>query len=392
MKKSINRFCNGYKKGSYLVKYNVEELEKNKDLKRVVDKLVKADKEGPLILMTDRWFNPRKYNLMKPKKLLGPIAMTYMTSNKYPHKICLFGDFHTLDSEECPKSEEIQDFIINYTKNSPKFIDIFLEAEYVSEKGITEDKEESIMESYLFTKVVESFDPTCFEILKDNCDLQTSRMHYTDMRNLYNYSLEKNFVNNLNVIMSWTLLLQQGELTGGVDTLRYIIKKFLSEGKPGLTNMNTLKKLITGGIREERIMKQIENIPDKNIRNTIMTSYKTDLKNALGVLETKLISKKLANIRKINFKKLFLFAFYVLEVYTVYMDYYLMGRVFRTFRDIPGEYSEPAYNSIIYAGDIHIGRYIDILQTLGFKINFSDKNMDKCLNLKGLSQPLFMNI
>ena len=73
------------------------------------------------------------------------------------------------------------------------------------------------------------------------------------------------------------------------------------------------------------------------------------------------------------------------------MDYYLISRLFRTFRQIEGKYSDEPKNIIIYAGIFHVNQYIKIFKDLEFELIYSSKKEGfQCLNISDFNKYIWI--
>lgn len=63
--------------------------------------------------------------------------------------------------------------------------------------------------------------------------------------------------------------------------------------------------------------------------------------------------------------------------------------MFRSFRNLPGKYSAPAKNIIIYVGDAHADDYRNFLNTIGFREINSVKSETQCLSMQKFKLPFF---
>ncbi len=351
-----------------------------------------TEKKQTLLTLLKRYINPE---LKTYKTLTGPLAFVYLESDKYPHKICLLGDRHTVYNLKCNEAQCIHSpqFIVDYVNNSSKFIDIFYEHaySYMHESdpgGIAWGK------NYL-EESMETFNPECYKIIKDKCDLTTTRLHYTDMRHYFNNDEEQyiaasimDFPNRI-----WLHKSYKTNSKEATEDAAILVLEVMDAYGDEIGSYDFLKSMFTGGIREERILKQIANIPNNDIKNYIGNYYLTNSTTLIN----KMIAINLSNIKTmkeiyIHFKPLIRFGRILLDLYSLYMDIYLLARIFRIYKDVPSKYSEGAYNSFVYTGLKHTNRYIEILTELGFYSVFSkhvDKSESKLIDISNLKQPLF---
>ena len=72
-----------------------------------------------------------------PKFLGGPNQLNILRSKKYGKTIFIFGETHSRTTD-CPNNqgaEKIEDYLPKLILSTPKFLDIYIEAVFPSEKG-----------------------------------------------------------------------------------------------------------------------------------------------------------------------------------------------------------------------------------------------------------------
>ena len=414
LKNAVTNFCKGKKFGPYLVRYNVNFLNdlsslEKQNLKEIVKKLQNEnEQDGPLIKMLDRYFDPQ---FIKLKLLQGPVTLRKFTSSTLPHIIYIFGDSHLVNSS-CPNEYPVNKLIVDLTNKLPFFLDIFVEGSYVYKSGITRDTlGTSILKNSYLERVLSEFSKDCFTHLKKNCNFSTSRIHYTDMRFFFNSKVEENLFTLLLRLISHNLI---GKIKGdtsvefknNIKKIKYFFERDKDMLKKYLFDKKELLNLITLGIRHKRTIKQIKNIPSSDIAD-ILEKYMEEgiakfvFNIAININENKRQGEISYEQSSVN---LFRIMEKIIEFYTIYMDVYLVARIFRTFRQIPNKYSEPAYNSIVYVGNNHAKNYEELLKRIGFNmVYFQENNLEtikdimersqnqqfQCLDLKDLPMPLF---
>lgn len=314
-----------------------------------------------------RFLSPSPFLNERFRQIQGPASIRYMCSNEYPQIFYLLGDVHIRQST-CPKRLEVGEWLLNTIINSPVFIDVFLETPYMSEGYFIPKKGIFRETSNTYIKDVNVKFKNC--ILGDNDPIcQTARFHYTDMRSVYETKKQREGASIFKNIKK------------GKATKEQIKKwKYINDWLSFLRDPHS--------IIYTRIEKQIHNIENPKIRSYLHKSYQNCIRsshflknvNLEGVMTNKQ-AQRIIPIEKIKNYRICL------------MDHYLMARCFRTFRQTSG-YSKPPSNIIIYAGDHHIGNYIDILQNLGFEIKYKNvsrikKSNYQCIDISGMEQPMF---
>ena len=286
-----------------------------------------------------------------------------MSSDKHPQIFYLFGDNH-VKSSDCGRNTKFHTWIKNTIINSPVFIDVYLESPY-QYKDYPTVKPEDLANSYIhdFYSDFES----CFIHSKDQSYCQTSRFHYTDTRRI-----AKTFEQRMGAGNKYDYIYNASSET---EIIRNI--KEVNEYIDFIINPSFIRN---------RILKQIKAIKDDKIREIILEEYARCLsKNEKGIRHIKRNEPNKFKVKEV----LWAVSDYGLCV----MDYYLIARCFRSYSRKEG-YSRPSYNNIIYAGEAHIKKYVEILQKLGFHIDEKVPSKDKskefqCLNISGIKQPLF---
>jgi hypothetical protein len=170
------------------------------------------------------------------------------------------------------------------------------------------------------------------------------------------------------------------------------ILTLLTEQFKKLQDNEIYKKLIYDNFRSSKSYKQIENIENENISKIILQEidkligkqikiYTYD--NIVNFLNELILGKNSDRLRE---------KYKIQEFYLdgTVIDMYILGRMFRTFKNPKSEYSlinksEPS-NIIIYVGAVHCKFYEKILEKLKFKtIHKSEKVNDNyfrnCLSL-----------
>ena len=84
--------------------------------------------------------------------------------------------------------------------------------------------------------------------------------------------------------------------------------------------------------------------------------------------------------------------FSLLRLNTLFIDSYLLSRLYKTFNKNESYEPDEAKNIIIYAGETHIQTYYDFFTYNNcVLIEKSTYTLERCLNMENIKQPLFSN-
>lgn len=391
----INKFCSQITKTGYPdALKNLKGLSKEttKSLLRVIDKFQRKYNPNDSIWveceLIRRFLNPSSFIEKTIEKVQGPVSVYELSHKKYPQIFYLFGDHHFSKESACPKENMISQYIKDTITNSPVFIDVHIEENYLHSDLITFDyKSMSSGNPVDYRDEIVDMFGNCFsrnkEFIpfsknKEFISCQTSRFHYSDPRN--SFETKSQLIGSI-LINSLT---PGGFLRGG-----YTQKELL-----GITDYIDFIKN-DNSLIHKRIKKQIKNIEDSTIRKIIKELY---VKNCVGQMahiqlpgrdssdeDVEKFIRDVLNNPDIKYRNCI-------------VDYYLISRCFRKYDKKKG-YSRPSYNNIIYAGNYHIRIYVSILQTLGFTIKYKNINVNKnnkrmrnkyqCIDIGKMKQPMF---
>lgn len=371
------------------------------------------------------------------RNLQGPISIFYLEHPKYPFKICMLGDYHSITNIDCPDNIKVNKWIKEYI-DSDLSVDLYLEYMYynlnIDNKildTIYPDKKLNILKvreeinnrndtpsSDYMNEVRKEFDVSCFKFDKKDCKLNNSRIHNIDIRRFNLISIIELF-NEYN----WT----NDEETKFLFTISSYMPYFILY----LKNYTAYYNMFTAyGYSDRKILKQFENISSEysDIKNILLSNYnrekelfsknfkplsEVDITEAMRIFKYKNYEEFIKNEDKFKlisiFNNLKEFSKNNIEGNMLFMDYYLLGRLFRSYTN-----AQPSYNSIIYTGGFHTSRYKEILLQIGFNLIYADENIEippvfseyrqvfntiinkfpssvkQCLNISGLKQPLFV--
>jgi hypothetical protein len=328
-------------------------------------------------------------------KVYGIYEAQYYVSDKYNMKVLFLGDSHT-SQFTCPGGTSAPDMIEQQVvKAEPKPVDVFLEIPYIFRHHGSSMAVGGFMgDLYLNMR-------QCFEWAKNYCDHPNLRAHYVDTRReelsqkyfeFERWIVHIFFKHNYNAATEWERYKNDKELMGILKTKASLVK-FMK----GLLNYPKLKK-------------QLDNIEDPKIKRVIkkhITHWTTSCARSrnidFSIMRWPQIVKKLDQLRDgyseqvLNDNHYIVHnLYYSLASYSgIVMDVYTIGRMFRTYRDVPGKFSGRAENTIVYAGSQHTHRYQRVLSDLGFKKireqfgGFSAGRLSACVDMGAFPNPLF---
>ena len=372
--------------------------------------------------------------IKKVKKIYGPMSFYNLEGDD--KKIILFGEYHkSVKGNKCKDNNGNKTSVDNFLKfnieNNNNFIDLFVEFhDYFY--PYREDRKNFIFNqtTTLSNIVKELYEYACKDRVDNpivSCISGNLRLHSIDSRgyNFWHY-LINNKIKYLNkyddfiisfiglIVLSFHLnnLYDNLQNTPKFDQYLKNIHKcaeiFLQTYVPEFfTNFDTFYNIINNHLFPlVKIDKQIDNIKNIDLKNQIIDIFKNDLKNYFKDIEGKgeLIANDIFyyknNEPHINLKT-FIKKFSSYLLYNGFLvDFYLISRIFRNFSG--GIYNLSPKNIIIYAGDAHISKYVEILSTLNFQEKYSRKNymikniegfvdheLFQCLDISALPQPLF---
>ena len=318
--------------------------------------------------------------LNKINYILGPISYReYIWGNI---NICLFGDIHLIE-EDCPNqigTVTFAGFLKSLlTQRQDIFYDFFAELDYINVKDKHYQGRSNDDSVVNFNLVSNSFEE-CFKLDKRACPYENTRMHYIDYRTVNrNYSLTSpDYFTSGNEYSFVTIYARIYEdLVHGVykdedndneEYLNYPLFEFLSY---------STQKFID---KDPKINKQLQNsYISKDIWDKFVNDYMEDLRAK---------KREKANLSLIDF----------LPIFSIIMDIYALGRMFRTFNITDTKRPQMPENIIIYVGNFHASVYnhffinylpltqVPIRETVNIRRNnkssclyFSDENKRKSL-------------
>jgi len=298
---------------------------------------------------SEKAFNTKIKTPPKPKdfRLEGPYTLTEWTSKKRGVHIFLFGDKHVLDSV-CPAgvrpTQNFVDFIKDtIVSNRDKTIDIYVEELFKTDsfRGFGFSDNYMVRTRTAFKE--------CLERNKSKCPYKNTRFHYTDVRNLGAVKL------------GWEMIqIFYGNLSTNSD-IEDIVKFDLLFFR--LINHEDSVDPVAGAI-ETRVQKQLEAVEDKALANLIAEHFNNKLLLSRSGLERVWAISQGFSI-EVKSKSYLGILYRILDWISIWLDYYAVSRMFRSYKKSKNGYSsEPARNIIGYFGESHCAGISEFLRTL----------------------------
>ena len=312
------------------------------------------------------------------EKLDGPISITEYYSDEYGMHIYLFGDIHFKGLCSNDNIVQIDDFMektVQLNKNLP--IDIYLEIPYIGDVLYPQT-----IESKSYIHNVENKFYDCI-YKKDKCKYPNLRVHYADFRSLHGddfimRNTQRGAIYKVMVMLTKDLS-NELYLFGALEQMLKKIRPVLAQSKS--ENMfDTMYMLydVNG-----KITKQYQNIQDKSIVSTIRQYYskiydnpdfsKSTILNMIdSIIHDISVDPSKSIILHGKIKNIFI------KILLPILDIYMLGRIFRTYKQKNAKYSSQAKNIMLYAGQHHIVHIGNVLELLRFnKINITGIDTDK---------------
>lgn len=348
-------------------------------IKKYIHQLVKYKGLQRILLL---YYN--KVNIPFVNKLTDIISLSYHT--KGMKKIYIFGENHypINNCSNDQKGMKVLDFIKINIENIPKFMDFFTETTYLSKGDIYKRNKDETLTLYKFEERYYN----CLYPNKDLCDFPNVRFHNTDIRRPF----EKN---RPFILHFFDLIYHIQKEYDNKDKLEYYLesyKNYINQSKNDESfkeykNINDLKGLIKLVEKIYPIKKIAKQLKNSQIKETL-TKYS---QNELLKLNYRFMNFNFINKFMTDKRLLDNIVITNLRFESIFMDVYLMARVFRSFDQIEYKNSRDPQNIIIYVGDAHAENYRKILDQLKFKREFNTraKEHEFCINISKLKQPLF---
>jgi len=250
-------------------------------------------------------------------------------------------------------------------KNNGKYnnkLDVFLEMSYnplndfFTEKFSSKDSFNNHLDSYMTRTNKLIYNKHCYpEYLKNNnqeseiCIYDPYvRFHHGDLRHINDKFVQ--YITSIYILYTRT----------SKDKLNYSI--FFLDNKQFSNDTNYVSNIYSSSQFMNKIIKQIDNIDNKNIKKVFEDLVKKLIHKCTQIIESGDINyKSVLQIFNDNIK---IKKNDVSEIFLDIMDIYLLTRVFRSFDKDLHKYN--ASNIIIYAGNAHIQNYIKLMPDLKF--------------------------
>ena len=348
------------------------------------------------IRILENFFNYKTIQIPKTFYISGLLTFAVYKNEKINKIIYLLGERHGFTNLCDNNKNKTQDLIPIYNANDFFFsllkcsinsknngknndkLDAFLEMGYnrlSDDNRFDQSITKKLKEGYLKKTVEEIYNSGCKpkytkKLLEENdiCLYDSYvRFHHTDIRHI-----DDNFVKYMKALFR----LDDHTSAFTIDIFEITYSKY---------DIDTLLEIYKTSTFMDKIKKQINNIKIDSIKkffNTRLREYNKiciDNINSGDLTYNNIQSKiKISDYRSEIFD-------IITKIFLDIMDLYLMSRVFRTFYDDDGNEIYNASNIIIYAGDLHVKKYITWLKQLGFeeKYNVSNStNLEKSACLK----------
>ncbi len=320
--------------------------------------------------------------------LLGPISIRYMKHPKYPHKICLLGDYHNKFGIPCPgRSVAVDQWIKNLVDSNIE-LDLYLETPFVTKDqdiGVVSKYANATEENYM-TDVVKQFHLSCFHHTKTECNINNTRIHYSDFRDrVFTRFPLFDLITDIVESYEFNLKLMSRDglsLEGLIQSIRNnlgLLQNF--------TDPNKIREILYDEFVMNKLQKQIDNVRDEYqgivdvILDDLIRTEDALYQNGKYITEEEMemISKfDMRNLRQIV-SIVYRVSTYYIDRLNMYGDSYILLRIFRSFKN-----QEDRLNSLIYLGDIHVEYIEQVLRDIGFYVEYEDFSETQCLDIGGL--------
>jgi len=283
----------------------------------------------------------------------------------------LFGDQHVRHrSPPCGVKNEIGiddlfEIAMTEAANEGRVLDIHVE---LSSQGFATNQLDG-MDNEVFIKHLYQKLRPCY---RKKCTFQ-HRIHGDDIRHYSNFEYSTTVVSDLISAAHEVTLNPVNNKIAYDRYYRQLALAFsqLDQGPNGV--YNDYRKVV---FTHRKLRKQLDAIKDVDIREYITKKVELTLASFKG-LSWEQYAKRALGTR--------IFFFSDAEI----MDAFILARMFRSFRKIPGRYSEDQQSIIIHAGDAHIRAIVKDLLNLGIRHTIDyPESLIQCVNLP-LRLPLF---
>jgi len=314
----------------------------------------------------------------RPIYVMGPISLYELVSKKRGMHTYIFGDEHTIlpaCSTNSPTMIHIVDFIkFVIDENQDKTIDVFLEDTY---QDPTKERYRAIGHTYL-NNVMFAF-KDCLQGNRINCPDRKTRFHYGDIRSLG--ILEK----------VYAIAYRHRDIGHEQMKDRDVFYATIDDV---INDKRTFDNEVIS--QETRITKQLANIDDFELRQSISTYFNKQI--AEDVDKIKFWYRQTKTNNELFREKHYISTYIWFVLWSgKWVDYYTVARMFRSYKVSRSGYSKvPAKNILYYMGGEHTRNIVKFLTTLDFELVSVSKSDVKgenfqCLKLEA-KYPFFSEI
>ena len=313
-----------------------------------------------------------KYNYIE-----GPVTLTEVILESGKH-FYIFGDHH-FKRRGCLGYDDyinISDLIEDSINTSDKFIDVFLEIDFITDNTIEEVKQKYIdPNTDYITEIYHRF-KDCFN--KKDCRFQNARFHYSDIRSIGIFAEYMSFVQNIQGLVD---LFNAGLIDR--NKFNEVFKILLSEG---IDIVKRIPRKPEDLYLISKVNKQLYNINDKDISTKIYDYFNAQITEKLILAQ---IVWKTYDINS-SYEEIHPGINLYVDVFSILMDFYIVGRSFRNFNN-----ESSPNNIIIYAGEIHTDNIQKFIYD-NFTVTLIEKSISpgktsrsQCLPINKFKTPLF---
>ena len=388
----------------------------------------KDNKKGnrTLIKLINNYYDSQNKNI---KYISGPDSLTLQVHPVTNTTVYTFGEFHgtksTCTLKKYDGEESINKFLLDLTKNTAAFLDIFIETDPLNDigeylpyyEGGRFEKQKLFQLTGDFIECIET------KKRKDNPECELFRFHWTDVRfvpggrgstrqsNEVEYSLIENAaIDDFSKFMLYLEMLSRSYLDLAIIRKigkNRIYKKLLNILKNPSSYKQLLHTFEEGMLSNKEINRSNEF---HKICDTLLPLMKEDLKR-LEKSPASHIARDLQNLKIEKVKHAYqLMSDYaeqlfrqLIHINSYTMDFYLLSRMFKTFKVGDKDAPRKPHNIICYAGETHSNRIRYVLKEMGY-INLFDQTYgdeqiktkqylykipEGCVDIEEMPQPIF---
>ncbi|CAH6418826.1 Hypothetical protein POVN_LOCUS549 [uncultured virus] len=336
--------------------------------------------------------------------LHGPISFTIHVSKKWKKVIAVMGDEHVtpaaLSLENKDKAIDVATYLKGIVEAALAPIDFYVEVGYLSADKLTRHATKDSPLSH----VRDAFE-VCLTREKKGCPYKHLRAHYIDVRSSAPTSYGDLYRALHKVSHYITTPGKAKQLRDQVVLLRTLLEEIHPTLREELTDSKHILAWAGTVFNLPRITKQVNAISNVGLRATLVAyidqliqgalakygpdvlTYNTLLQATRGLLDAKALPRDAAAYRNTLLKS----ASLLLHIGIIYVDYYALARMFRSFRQVEEVPSSDPTHIITYAGDAHAEHYRGFLRLLGFETTYQAKPTGtfQLLDISAAPTPLF---